>query len=151
MLEVRYLALGQFLEHALLHPEHHLGRSEQAGHVEAGRAARGADLGVILRGGAGRVVDHLDAELLLEGLDHHFLDQLLVLTALRVDDQRFLGARGDHVRRRNRECRAALEQLSAFHDSSLPSSITPSRYSERTAESESSVRVSMPSTAAACW
>src|SRR3954468_13668191 len=109
---VRHFALAQLLEHALLHAEDDLGRREEAGDVEPRRAARGADLGVVLRGGAGGVMDDLDAELLLERPDDDALDQLLVFAALRVDDQRFLRAGGDDVGCRHRGG-GALQQPSA--------------------------------------
>ena len=100
--QVRHLALTQLFQQPFFHAQDHLGRRQQPGDVEARRAARGADLGVVLRGGAGGIVDHLDAELLLEWANHHPLDELLVFPALRVDDQRFLRPRRDDVGCRHR-------------------------------------------------
>ena len=112
MAQVRHVALGELLEQAFFDAEDDFGRRQQPGHVEARRAARGTDLGVVLGGGAGGVVDHFHAEFLLERPDDDALDQLLVLAALCVDDQRLFGARGNHVRRRHGGGRA-LQQPAA--------------------------------------
>ena len=99
MLQVRDLGFGDRLEQLLLLAEDHLGRRQFRGDIEAGRAARGTDLRVVLRGTAGVVIGDLDAELLFERLDGGAGDDLLELGTVAVHHQRIGGKRGDDKRR----------------------------------------------------
>jgi hypothetical protein len=102
--QIRDLALGDRLKQFLAGAQEHFGWRQQAGNVEAWRSARGADLGVVLRCRSGCIVHNLDTELFLERLQHRRLDNLLVLAALGVDDQRVGSLAPNHKRCGPGEC-----------------------------------------------
>ena len=125
-----------------LAPEYHLGRAQRRRDVETGRPFRRADLGVVLRGRAGRIVNDLDAELLLEGLDDVLLEELLVFAAETVDDQRFVGTLAPDIGRAETDhggSRGAPDEFAPIefvlgsvlcrHDRLLFASVQPARQS----------------------
>ncbi len=98
VLEIGDFLVGDLFEKSFLGAEQDLGRAQRSGDVETGRPFRRPDLRVILRRRAGRVVHDLDAELLLEGLDDVLLEELLVLAAEAVDDERVVGLLAPDIR-----------------------------------------------------